>query len=184
MAVVTQSPRVADFVSNFRGGGARPNRYEVIMTFPQKVNSSYAPTKLGFTCKATSIPGSTMEAVTVPYMGREVKVAGDRTWEDWTVTIINDVDFIVRDTFEKWMDRINGHESNIAIKGWQNPSNYYSTATVAQTDREGNIVKTYEVDQLFPTTIGSIELGYENNNSIEEFEVTFAFNWWKTRTTT
>ena len=176
---------VDSFLANFQGGGARPNRYEVILTFPTLVTNPEATRKASFTCKAASLPASNMGEVAVPYMGREVKVAGDKTFDPWTVTIINDTDFSVRDTFERWVDRILGHVSNYAASGWENPNNYYANAVVRQFGRENNkVLKEYEISGLFPTQVGEISLGYDQNDSVEEFTVNFALNYWKSSTTT
>jgi hypothetical protein len=174
---------VNSFIANFQGGGARPNLYEVILTFPSLVSNPFATLKASYTCKAATIPSSNMAAIDVPYMGRAVKVAGDKTFDDWTVTIINDTDFAVRDAFERWLDRINGHESNVAAFGWGNPSNYYANAVVRQMGREGQYLKEYYVEGIFPTQVGEIQLGYDQNDQIEEFQVTFAVNYWSSYTT-
>jgi hypothetical protein len=178
------NPSINSFIANFQGGGARPNRYEVILTFPALVANPFATTKASYTCKAASIPSSNMGAVDVPYMGRSVKVAGDKTFDDWNVTIINDTDFSVRDTFEQWVDRILGHERNASANGWENPSNYYANAVVRQLGRENQVLKEYAVEGIFPTQVGDIQLGYDQNDQIEEFQVTFAVNYWTARTTT
>lgn len=178
------NPSVNAFIANFQGGGARPNLYEVILTFPTLVSNPFATTKASFTCKAATIPASNIGSIDVPYMGRIVKVAGDKTFDDWTVTIINDTDFVVRDAFERWVDRINGHVSNVAAPGWENPSNYYANAIVRQLGREDQVLKEYFVEGIFPTQVGEIQLGYDQNDQIEEFQVTFAVNYWTSRTTT
>jgi hypothetical protein len=177
-------PSINSFIANFQGGGARPNRYEVILTFPALVANPFATTKASYTCKASSIPSSNMGAVDVPYMGRAVKVAGDKTFDDCKFTIINDSDFSVRDTFERWVDRILGHDRNVAESGWENPSNYYANAVVRQLGRENQVLKEYTVEGIFPTQVGDIQLGYDQNDQVEEFQVTFAVNYWSAATTT
>jgi len=104
---MTASP--LDFLANFQGGGFRPNRYQVILTFPAGVpNALNAATKFGFTCKAAAIPSSQMGVAEIPYMGRQIKVPGDKTWDDWNVTVMLDTDFATRDVFETWHDLILG----------------------------------------------------------------------------
>jgi hypothetical protein len=178
------NPSINSFIANFHGGGARPNLYEVILTFPALVSNPFATLKASFTCKAATIPASNIGSIDVPYMGRVAKVAGDKTFDDWTVTVINDTDFSVRDTFERWLDRISGHESNVSATGWENPSNYYANAIVRQFGREHQVLKEYFIEGMFPTQVGEIQLGYDQNDQIEEFQVTFAINYWISNNTT
>ncbi len=172
------NPSVNAFLSNFQGGGARPNLYDVVITFPAIQNAIAAATKLNFTCRAAALPPSVMQPVDVPYMGRIVKIAGDRTFDDWVVRVFNDNDFIVKNTLEKWSNLINAHEGNIAAPGWTNPRNYLTHALVSQLDREGRIKKVYKMEGIFPVRVGEIQLGYDINNQVEEFDVVFAVNYW------
>lgn len=175
---------ISDFLSNFQGGGYRPNRYEVVMTFPNGVpNNTAAATKIGFTCKAASIPGSNMGVAEVPYMGRMAKIPGDKTWDDWNVTILLDTDFISRDVFERWHDLILGFDSNVATQGFANPITAFAQAQVYAKDRYDNIIKRYVVKSMWPTTIGEVTLGYDQNDQIAEFQCTFAINGWKSEAT-
>lgn len=174
-------PNITNFISQF-SGGARPNRYEVLLSFPNGVPNEME--KLSFTCKATSLPSSIVNKVDVPYMSRMIPVAGDRTIDDWNVTIINDVDFRVRAAFETWLNRINGHEGNISAGGWQDPKQYYADAEVVQFDREHREIKKIKMRNIFPTNMADIALGWGDNDAIEEFQVTFAVTWWETDTTT
>lgn len=178
------NPSVTEFIANFQGGGARPNLYEVILTFPAGIASPLASRKASFTCRSASLPSSNMGLAQVPYMGRQVKLAGDKTFDDWTITIINDVDFVVRDAMEQWVDRINGHLSNKAAAGFGNPTRYFANAEVVQLDREDKPVKNYFFEAIWPTNVSEIQLGYDQNDVIEEFSVTLAVNYWTARTTT
>lgn len=175
---------VTNFIANFQGGGARPNLYNVLLTFPPAVANSLSSVKAAFTCRAASLPASNLGMAVVPFMGRQVKLAGDKTFDDWTITIINDTDFSVRDSFERWMDYINGHVSNVAARGWGNPTNYFANAEVVQLDREDREVKSYFFEGIFPINVSEIQLGYDQNDMVEEFTVTFAVNYWAARTTT
>lgn len=175
---MSSEPRVSQFLANFKGGGTRANRYKVNLTFPSVIEAGGAAKKLSFTCKAASIPASIMGVAEAPYMGRNIKFAGDVEFENWTITVLNDTDFIVRDAFTKWVDRILGHESNIAISGWESPTNYMASGEVLQYGREDQILKTYKVEGMFPVRVSEIELGYEQNNAIQEFTVEMALNWW------
>ncbi len=165
------SLNITDFKGHFISG-ARPNLY--------KVRMSRLGEHLEFLCKSASIPGSTIEAIDVPYLGRNIKVAGNRIFDDWSVTIFNDIDFGIRKAVEKWMDDINGHQSNL---GFARANDVYSDAQVQQLGRDGAVLATYSVRDMFPTSLSEISLGFEENNSIEEFEVTFAYNYWQNEVT-
>lgn len=172
---------VSTFISNFKGGGARANKYEVVMAFPAVSSpASGVGEKLSFTCKAAQIPASNLGVAEVPYMGRMVKLAGDKTFDNWTITVLNDSDFLVRDTFEKWLNAMSEHYANIGI---ENPADYYSDAEVHQLSVDGKQLKSYKMVQCFPVALGEIELGYDNNDAVEEFTVELAFNWWESSTT-
>lgn len=172
-----------DFLANFQGGGFRPNRYRVVLSFPQAVpNTLAATTKAGFTCKATSIPSTMLGTAEVYFMGRPVKIPGDKTWDDWTVSIYMDTDFVTRDAFETWHDLILGFESNTASEGMANPVNAFATAQVHALNRYDEIVKTYDLDGIWPTQVGEVTLGFDQNDQVAEFPVTFAVNGWKAAT--
>lgn len=178
------SPRISDFVANFQGGGARPNLYEVILTFPGSIPNNAAAEKLSFTCRTASLPASNMQAIELPYMGRLIKIAGDRTFEDWNITVFNDTDFIVRDHLERWSNSINAHAGNFAEPGWSNPNFYFADAVVNQLNRQEEIIKSYKMEGIFPLQVGEIQLGFDQNNTVEEFNVMFAVNFWSSNTTT
>jgi len=174
--------RVDDFKGKLTGGGARPNLFDVNINFPAYVStvSGNVTEATNFLCKAAQLPGSTMGMIPVPFRGRQVKVAGDRTFEPWTITIINDTDFAIRDAFEVWMNGINGHESNT---GLTNPVTYQSDMDVRQLDKDGDVLKTYRLRGAFPTAITPIDLAYDANDAIEEFQVTLEFQYWVSGTT-
>lgn len=175
---------IYDFLANFRGGGARPNRYRVTLTFPQTVpGAADAATKIAFTCSAAAIPAGTLGVVDVPYMGRQVKVPGDKIWEDWTVQILLDNDFIGRSAFETWQDQLLGFRSNLAQPDKVNPINAYAFATVNCLDRADNVTQQYQIDGMFPTNIGEVTLGYDQNDQVALQSVTFAINGWRSLAT-
>jgi len=158
---------ITDFKGNFPFDGARPNLFEVnIPVFDQK---------LTFTAKTAQLPGSTIGTIEVPYFGRTVKVAGNRTFPEWTVTVINDEDFVVRNQLEEWMARINGHESNLAESFY---SQYCFDAEVYQYGKQGNILKTYTFIDMFPADISPIDVSWDANDAIEEYAVTFQYQYW------
>jgi len=182
---------ITEFKSQLRGGGARPNLFEVsIPAFPNGITDassiwdSTSRADFSFLCKAAQLPASTIAEVPVPFRGRILKVAGDRTFEPWTVTIINDEDFNLRTAFEGWMNSINdlSHGTGIA-----RPSEYMTNAYVSQLGRgftrnaethpSGNttqsVLRSYKFTGIFPTEVSAIDLSYDSTDTIEEFTVTF-----------
>lgn len=178
------SADIHSFLANFQGGGARPNRYEVVLTFPAGIpNGISASVKAGFTCRSASIPASNMGVIDVPYKGRQVKVPGDKVWDDWTVQILIDNDFATRDVFERWHDLILGFDSNVASNGFVNPANAFARAQVNAMDRYDQVIKTYVVEGMFPSQVGELSLAYDANDQIMEQSVTFAINGWSSDVT-
>lgn len=174
---------INELIANFQGGGARPNLYEVLLQFPVGVANPFVSRKASFTCRAASLPASSIGMVVVPFMGRYAKVAGDVDVQDWSITIINDADFSVRDAFERWINLISGIESNVAAPGFSNPSRYFASARVNQLDREHRTIKSYKFDGMFPTNVSEISLAYDPANQVEEFLVSLAVNSWSSNTT-
>ena len=164
------------FLGNFQGGGARANRYEVMLTFPQGIGSTQIAQKLSFTCKATSIPSSTIGEAVAPYKGRQIKFPGDVTFNDWSVTVLIDNDFLGRGIFEKWQNLMLGWESNTVQTGYMAPSKIYGSGTIKQLDREDKVIQTYVVQGMFPKDVSELTLGYDQNDQIMEQQVTFAVN--------
>jgi hypothetical protein len=169
---------VDDFKSKLRGGGARPNLFKASLNFPAYAGGDVELSS--FLCKTAALPVSEMALVTVPFRGRQLKIAGDRTFANWTVTIINDTDFSVRDAMERWMNGINAHQANT---GLSNPVDYEADLSVDQLDRNGDVLKTYNFRGCFPTNVSEIALSYETNDTIEEFTVEFAIQYWESNTT-
>ena len=169
---------VDDFKSKIRGGGARPNLFKATVNFPTYAAGDVELTS--FMCKGAQLPSSVTNVIDVPFRGRQLKVAGDRTFEPWTVTIINDTDFAVRDSMERWLNGINNHKAN---SGLTNPVDYQADLIVDQLDRDGNEIKTYNFRGAFPVNISNIELNYETVDTIEEFTVEFQIQYWESNTT-
>lgn len=152
------------------GGGARPSLFEVVITNPV---SSLADIRVPFMAKATSIPAHTLGKIEIPYFGRKIPIPGDRVVNDWVVTIINDETFDIRNAMETWSNAINSQQGNLATLG-SNPANYISQATVTQYAKNGDVLRVYQVNNIFPLEIAAIDLAWDTTDTIEEFQVTFA----------
>jgi hypothetical protein len=175
---------VAEFRANMIGDGARPNLFQVTLTFPTiAANGSAAGQKTTFMAKSAQLPGSTVGTVPVFYFGRELKFAGNRTFTDWTLQIINDEDFVVRNALESWMNAINSHTTNVRDGGAVNPTGYTVDATVTQYGKAGNELKSYKFVGVFPLDVAPIDLDWGSNDVIEEYSATFAFQYWESNTT-
>ena len=169
--------KISDFKSKLTGGGARPNLFEVELAFPNAVQiENDVLQKSRFLVKAAALPASTISPIEVPFRGRILKIAGDRTFETWTITVLNDVDFVIRSAFEKWMNIINSMED---ATGVQNPDEYQKDAMVHQLDRDGGILRSYKFWDIFPTNISTIDLSYETTDTLEEFTVEMQVQWWE-----
>lgn len=175
---------IQEFRSQMTGDGARPNLFEVELNFPTFVsNSSFARQKASFMCRAAQLPGSTVNSVPVNYFGRELKFAGNRTFTDWTLQIINDEDFTIRNSLESWMNSINSHAGNLRNNQAAAPSGYSVDAQVTQYGKTGDTLKSYKFVGMFPVDIAPIDLDWGSNDVIEEYAVTFAYQWWEAEQT-
>ena len=171
---------INDFKAVMKGGGARANQFQVTMPFPGYSTTGGETRVMSFLCKATNLPGMTLGEVAVPFRGRSLYIAGDRTFETWTTTIMNDTDFLIRNAMERWMNGINALSDN---SGLENPADYQVDAFVDQLDRAGTVIKSYTFRGLFPLTIANIDLAYDTNDAVEEFEVTYRYQFFETNTT-
>jgi len=169
---------IEDFKSKLRGGGARPNLFKATVNFPGYAGGDVELTS--FLCKAAQLPASVMNVIEVPFRGRQLKIAGDRTFETWTATILNDTDFTIRNSMERWMNGINSHQANT---GLTNPVDYQADLIVEQLDRDETVLKTYNFRGAFPINVGAIDLNYETVDTVEEFTVEFAVQYWESGTT-
>ena len=175
---------VAEFRANMIGDGARPNLFSVSLVFPSLVqNSTAAGQKVTFMAKTAQLPGSTVGTVPVYYFGRELKFPGNRTFADWTLQIINDEDFTIRNAIERWMNTINSHAGNERSSNSVAPSSYSVDAEVIQYGKTGNELKRYKFVGMFPLDLAPIDLDWGSNDSIEEYSVTFAYQYWSSDTT-
>ena len=159
---------ISDFKSKLTGGGARANLFEVVLTFPDIVQpATDVLDKSRFLVKGARLPASNITQIEVPFRGRALKIAGDRTFDSWTVTVINDTDFAIRSAFENWMNAINRLSDNT---GLVNPADYQADCYVYQLDRDGQALRSYRFFDTFPTQVGPIELSYDATG-IQEFTV-------------
>jgi hypothetical protein len=169
---------VDDFKSKLVGGGARSNLFKATVNFPAYAAGNVELTS--FMCKGAQLPASTIAPITIPFRGRQVHVAGDRTFEPATLTVINDTNFIVRNSFERWMNGINQNRTNT---GLTNPTSYQADVIIEQLDKTGVIVKSYFLRGCFPIELSAIDVSYDNENAIEEFTVTMQLQYWDASTT-
>jgi T4-like virus tail tube protein gp19 len=169
---------VDDFKSKIRGGGARPNLFKATINFPTYAGGDVELTS--FLCEAAQLPGSTMGTIIVPFRGRQLKLAGDRTFEPWIVTIINDTDMAIRNAMERWMNGMNAHSANT---GLTNPVDYEADLIIEQLDKDGTTVKTYNLRGCFPTNVSPIDVNYASTDEIERFQVEFQVQYWESSTT-
>jgi hypothetical protein len=170
-------------ISNFKSnglvyGGARPSLFNVFLSVPQGIGiDSVSVDKFRFVCRTAELPESTISAIDIPYFGRKIKVAGERSFGDWSVTIMNDEDFAVRSLFETWsnaMNRLvsNVRDANVSAEG------YKTDLEVIQYSKDGSELRSYQFVGAFPTSVSSIGLGWDSTSAIEEFSVTFSYDYW------
>ena len=184
---------INDFKARLVGGGARANLFECVLNFPE----------IGITpdldfrimVKGSQIPGSTISSIGVPFRGRTLKVAGDRTFEPWTITVINDTNFKIRNAFEKWSNFMNRHDDNAGVitpAAYQREMLVYQLgrgvvnqggatgASLPSTSANMPVLKTYKFYGCFPSDISLIDLSYDSTDQIQEFQVTLQYQWWDT----
>lgn len=169
---------VDDFKAKIVGGGARPNLFKATINFPGYAEGDVEITS--FLCEAAQLPGSTVGLITVPFRGRQLKLAGDRVFDTWSPTIINDTDFKIRNSMERWMNGINAHSANT---GLTSPIDYEADLIVEQLDKDESVLKKYTFRGCFPTAISPIDLSYGTNDDIERFSVEFQVQYWESNTT-
>lgn len=169
---------VNTFRQEMKFDGARANLFEVSVNFPFGLGDQGLNRDLVFKAKSAQIPGSTLGMVPVQYFGREVKFAGNRTFADWTITVLNDEDFKIRGAFENWMSGINSHGGNLRTLG-ASPNSYTVDGKVKHYGKTGNVEREYVFRGLFPTDLSPIDLDWGNNDAIEEYTVTFSYQWWE-----
>lgn len=175
-------PNITEFKERMMDGGARPSQFQMELTWPSGVPSgNLGAAKLPFQCRISEIPGNMMNPVIVKYAGREIKMAGQRTFMPLNVTIFNDAQFSVRRGLEAWFEAMNSREGNVAAltSPTGDPSRGYAgTARVKQYDLAGNVVRTYVFIDLFPVTLAPIPLDWQNDAMVEDYTVEFNYQYW------
>lgn len=169
---------ISDFKSKLSGGGTRSNLFEVELSFPINAPIAFASDAVEtgkYLVKAAALPSSQVTALPVAFRGRTLNVAGDRTFQSWTITVINDTDFKIRAAYERWMNYINNVASN---RGETEPAAYMADARVFQLDRNGQVLRYYKMYDLFPTAISQIALDY-GTDSVQEFTVELQVLFWE-----
>jgi hypothetical protein len=169
-------------IENFKSGGltlggARPALFDVIIKMPTDIGD-FAETKINLTCRAAQLPAATVGSIDIGYFGRMIKVAGDRTFADWTITVMNDEDFVARAAFEAWSNYINQLQNNTRLADSSEIATYKTDLEVRQYSKSGNMLRKYIVSGAFPTTVDAIDLNWETQNQIETFGVTFSYDYW------
>ena len=164
---------INELSQGLRFGGARPTLFDVQITFTQNQVETV------FNIQTAQLPESTLGVIEVPYFGRKIKLAGDRTFAEWTVTVLNDEDFAIRNSLEVWSQQINTHAGNTYEYGLS-PSAYRQRAIIRQYSKSGcdAPLKTYIFENLFPTSVGPITMGWDQNDQIETFDVSFQYDYW------
>ena len=168
---------IEDFKAVLQGGGVRPTMFEVELTFPESVVSdSTEITRDGtFLIQAAALPASNVGTIEVPFRGRKLKVSGDRAFDPWNVTVINDVSFGLRVAFEKWSEKIQNHNY---VLGATELNDYFASAIVRQLDRDGSQLRAYSFEGIWPATVGEIGVDFNATDDVERYDVTFNVQYW------
>ena len=165
--------QIDDFKANLIGGGARANQYRCTITPPPGIAIGLDVRRASFRVTASNLPASTLGEIVVPFRGRNIYVSGDRPApETWTVTFMNDTDFMIRNAMERWQNGINNYAENTGVIA---PADYQTDLTVEQLDRDDTILKSYIFRAAYPLTVAAIELSNAEATEIETFEVTWRY---------
>jgi len=166
------SSNIDTFKANLAGGGARANQFRVIFNRPAALAGGLNIPKTSFLVRTGQLPGSTVSEVVVPFRGRNLYLAGDREYETWTTTVLNDTDFMVRNAMEDWNNGMNNYVNGT---GLTNVADYTADLEVQQLDRDDTIIKSYKLINCFPQAIGAIDLSYDTTTEIETFDITWRY---------
>ena len=164
------------------GQGVKPNMFLVDVKFPDTLDKTSEQELINVMCKSAALPGSNLGVIEVPFRGRTVKIAGDRTFDTWTATFFNDKDFKLRSFFEQWANSINTHEGNTApLFTPSSTSGYMASLAVHQLEKDASVggskLRTYNLVHCFPTNVSPIDLAYDSNDQIEEFTVEWQYSY-------
>ncbi len=177
--------KLSNFITDI-GQGVKPNMFIVDIAFPGEVAGAEGDSDMiNLLCKSAALPASNLGVIEVPFRGRTVKIAGDRTFDTWTATFVNDKEMKIRSYFEQWLATINSHESNNAplFTPGMTDGGYSRMLKVKQLDKNasesGEILRQYDLHYAFPTNVSQIDLAYDSNDQIEEFTVEFQYSYWK-----
>ena len=169
---------VNQFRSTLVNDGARPSLFEVVMSLPPILGAAPLTNDIIFRVKATSLPGDGVSQIEVPYFGRVIKIAGTRSFPDWSFQVINDENFTIRNNLEIWLSQINSHVGNIRNPAARSGVQYQAQAYVTQYAKTGEIIKQYMIYGAFPVDVAAIDLDWDATDRIEEFRVTFLYDFW------
>ena len=160
-------------------GGARPSLFNVVLSVPPNIGiSTTSVQKFSFMCKSAELPPFSVAPINVGYFGRKIKVAGDRIFTDWNVSVMNDEDFAVRSLFEMWSNSMNRLVSNVRDTAVDDEG-YKADFQVNQYSKEGELLRQYTMTGAWPANIGAIALDWDSTNSIEMFPVSFSYDWFE-----
>lgn len=167
---------IKEFKAVFAGGGARPNQFRVLGGFPTGTLGVGDNKRISFLAKGSAIPPANVGEIALPYRGRQLFLAGDRTFDPWTITIYNDENFELRSAFESWQNKINSLEGNVSANL---VTDYFQDWKVEQLSRNGKVIATYEIIDCFPQNVAEIPLSFEATDQVEEFSVTMRYQYWR-----
>lgn len=168
---------IQDFKSILQGGGVRSTMFQVELVFPPNTtaDNNQITTEGTFLIKTAQLPQSNVKNIAVPFRGRQLKVTGDRDYADWGVTVLNDTTFGLRKAFEKWSEIC---QNMNYVLGANTLNEYFSNAIVRQLDRDGNQLRAYRFEGIWPTEVGAIDLSFDSSDTVEEFPVNFVVQYW------
>ena len=164
---------IDDFKANLIGGGARANQYRVTVTSPPGIAIGLDVRRASFLVTASNLPAQTLAEIAIPFRGRSIYIAGDRSFEEtWTTTFINDTDFMIRNAMERWSNGINDLAAGTGVIA---PADYQTDLTVEHLDRDDTVLKSYIFRSAWPTSVSAIELTNEAAGAMETFDVTWRY---------
>ena len=167
---------INDFKSKLIGGGARNNLFKVTCNFPAYARGNVE--LASFMIKTAQLPSSIITPITIPFRGRQLQIAGDRQFEAWGISVINDTSMDIRNSFERWMSGINANAVNT---GRSNPADYTVDMAVEQLNKAGEVTKRYDLRGVFPTAVSAIDLSFDSENTVEEFSVELQMLYWESK---